>query len=76
MKCVLLEECGGARNYVGHYHSRKRLAQVHSVEFGAGGAVATTSVLFDCPARDMSSEVLRTTLKSASVSRVGSACLL
>ena len=20
MKCVPLEECGGARNYVGHYH--------------------------------------------------------
>jgi hypothetical protein len=22
MKCVLLEECGGARNYVGHYHRK------------------------------------------------------
>ena len=23
MKCVPLDECGGARNYVGHYHSSR-----------------------------------------------------
>ena len=29
MKCVLLEECGGARNYVGHYHAQWIVRYLH-----------------------------------------------